>query len=455
MNADPVPSAAPPAARRVAVTPAAARARARRRLAIALWSLGVGALAIYVLNAIVPSWSFPLDEWIFRPFLPTMRPLGNDFRVGIYLPAELVRAGRSPYEILNVYPPLVAVLGLPATVLDPQAAYVVHVVLLVAANAAAIALAVSLTARVVSSASPRHAWAAARVAPALTLVVAFLAFTSYGFLFSVERGNIDVFPLLLSLAMLWLVANRRRALWLQVVLLALAVHLKIYPLVLFPLLLWVHGVRCLLPFAAVNAAFLSVLGRGRIREFVEGISVAVNNPATWTGNHSAAVFTRTVLEPSRLAFPGAATLLALVPLALVAAGALVLWRRGRTPVNLLLAFALAVPAMNLVPATSHDYKLVLLWAPTAILLLGAVLDWVVAGTARPAVTIAILLVLTALLSHGYTIVAPYVVAEPAWLANRYVWILLLQLLVLVEVLAPAGVFRSHATNPAAPAPANA
>jgi hypothetical protein len=98
--------------------------------------------------------------------------------------------------------------------------------------------------------------------------------------------------------------------------------------------------------------------------------------------------------------------------------------------------------MNVGPATSHDYKLVMLAAPLAILLLGEVLNYAVDGGWRPIATIAFLLVLTGLLTHAYTMMIPYVVSEPGWLANRYLWILLLQGVAFVEVVAARGVFRS-------------
>lgn len=427
----------------LSTSPGLATRRLRRRVAIVLWALGLSVLGIYLLNAVVPAWNFGIDQWVFPPTLPTMRPLGNDFQVGIVRPAELLRAGLSPYANGSFYPPLVAVLGLPSTFLDPQAAYVIHALLLVVANVASLVVAVAIARRAFGGPSLSHAASARRIAGPLLLILGFLGITSYGFIFSLERGNYDAFPLLLGVVMLWLLVERPQALWLQAMLLALAVHLKVYPLVLVGLLFWVHRWKSLLPVASLNVALLFMLGWGPVKEWLSFIAMAQNDPAVWVGNHSAASFAALALAPAGLSFRNDGRLLALLPLALLAIGALVLWRRGFTPVNGILAFALAVPAMNLVPATSHDYKLVLLAVPMAMLVFGEAVNFAVDGGWRPAATLAVLVVLMGLLSHAYTNVRPYVVAEPAWLANRYPWILLLQLVAFTEVVAPFGVFLSR------------
>jgi hypothetical protein len=425
---------------------AGSRAAVALRTRIALWTAALGALAAWLANSLLLSWDFERSEWMFPRWLPTMRPFGNDFFTGIYEPAVRLREGID--ALPSFYPPLVTLLGVPATFFDRNEAYVLNAMTLVAANVASLVLATGIARTVFGSVSRVHRTVLSRVALPVLLLSGFTMFTSYAFLFSIERGNYDALAVLPCIAVIWLLVHRPDALWAQTILLAVAVHLKVYPLAIFPVLFWRHRWRSLLPFAIVNVALLFVLGWGPIRAFLVGIRSAAGAPAIWSGNHSGASFALVALGPAGLSFRGDKIVLALLPLAVLAAGALVLWRRGFSPGNALLAYVLAVPAMNLVPGTSHDYKLVILGAPMAVLLLGEVVAYAVEGGWRPITTVGALLVLTGLLTHAYELVAPYMFAEPGWLVDRYLWILLVQLIALGRVVAPGRTFYFGARAPA-------
>ena len=85
-------------------------------------------------------------------------------------------------------------------------------------------------------------------------------FTSYPFLFSIERGNYDIIALLFTLVSIDLLIRTQKTLWLQVILLSIAIHLKIYPAALLILLFFKHGKKIFLPVLVVNGAFLFILG---------------------------------------------------------------------------------------------------------------------------------------------------------------------------------------------------
>jgi len=53
--------------------------------------------------------------------------------------------------------------------------------------------------------------------------------TSYGFMYEIDRGNIDLYALVFSLLAMWLTIRSSRSAWLPAAVLALAIGLKLYP----------------------------------------------------------------------------------------------------------------------------------------------------------------------------------------------------------------------------------
>ncbi len=123
------------------------------------------------------------------------------------------------------------------------------------------------------------------------LVLAFLEVSSYGFLFSVERGNFDIYPHVAALLGLWLMLRKPSWMWLQVACFSVAVHLKVYPAILFVLVLWKHGWKSLLPLAAINGLLLVSLGWENAAIFLNVVTRDSDRLRQyWVGNHSAASF---------------------------------------------------------------------------------------------------------------------------------------------------------------------
>jgi hypothetical protein len=83
----------------------------------------------------------------------------------------------------------------------------------------------------------------------------------------------------------------------------------------------------------------------------------------------------------------------------------------------------SVPLMNFIPATSHDYKLVLLGAPLAMLLFFLSLEYGWSGSWTRALQIAAAAALAAVLALSHA-------RLPVELGNKYPFILALQMVLL-------------------------
>jgi hypothetical protein len=400
------------------------------RLRIAIYAVGLGALAIYFVNNILGSIDFSANYWTFPRLIPTQVPPGSDFYVGVYRPSLEFRHGYSPYEIPNAYPPFMVVWGIPFTFFSPSTAYVIQILGLLFANAAVL----WLTFRLASDAfqpigAPPAKGDAAFI---LTLMVGFVHLTSYGMLFSLERGNYDIYPILLGLGALWLMIHRPGWLWPQMLLLSIAAHMKIYPAILFLLVLYLHRWRAILPAAVCNTGLLLLLGWKRVFEFLHWVKSNNEFCRYMPINHSMNSFAATVLVPHWGLSPETARRFVLVPLLIWALGAIVLLRRQPfSPANALLLFALSIPPMELVPNVSYDYKLVMCSVPLGVLLYGCVMRFAADGSKRAALIACLLLVLAANLSRSYVVTLKY-----PWLTSKCPTILVLELLVLLAVLVP-------------------
>jgi hypothetical protein len=422
-----------------------------RRLQWAMTLVGLAVIFAFFLNRLIPCIDLTKGLWICPVTIPAMPPVGADFHQGLYQPAKLWRSDQSPYSIINVYPPFVTVVGLPFTLLKPLTAYRVFAVGLFLANLTTLWLAISLAISVFAGRWPRTV--AQNLALPLLVALGFLHFTSYGFDFSLERGNYDVWPGLLSLLTVWLLIHRPSWFWPQLILLSLAVHLKIYPAILFLLIFWRHRWRSILPAMVLNGGLACILGYKVLPELYAWLKMAIVGNSSTTINHSGISFWDSVMVPL-FHVPGSAGKLALVtPFALWLIGVVVLWRRGPTPVNLLRLYVISIPLMNVLPSLSFDYKLVILTAPLAILLVDSILKFAGDGSRRAGVTVVLLLLAAGLMARSYLVDTPY------WLANKYPCILLIQVLGVLAALvsrdSPTGSTGDAPQSCAPPAPSRA
>ena len=142
--------------------------------------------------------------------------------------------------------------------------------------------------------------------------------TSYGFMYEIDRGNIDLYALVFSLLAVWLTIRSPRSAWLPAAVLALAVGLKLYPAILVVLLFWRYRWRALLPVVVTTAAALLIAGPTALRHSLVALSAVQGGArAEWWGQDSATAMAHVLRDhtgwaPSWVWYP-----LLIVPLASV------------------------------------------------------------------------------------------------------------------------------------------
>jgi hypothetical protein len=340
------------------VTALVAAGVGRKSLNAVMW-LGVVAVAGW-------GWNF-LAQWlrwgsaVWGILLPLARPTGLDFRDGLYDPARSFSTARSGW------PPLTLLLGRPFTLVSFSTGYAIQVCILVALAIAAAVLSAKLAAKAVCV--PDASGQGRKVdGTTIAVVMGFWLMTSYGFMFEVERGNIDLYALVFSLASVWLMIRFPKSAWLPAAALAVAIGLKLYPAVLLVVLVWRYRWRALVPAVATIVAVMAVGGLANLHHSLTALSSIQAAPVRlgWLNESAAALAHQlrhdTSWAPSWILYP-----LLLVPLTLWGSTLLLLIGRGCSDRRIVLAAAACVPVMVVVPTISNDYKLVLSVFPLAVL----------------------------------------------------------------------------------------
>jgi hypothetical protein len=408
--------------------------RPRKRLAAGLGIIVLGVVATSLANQLLPHINLSKRVWEPLYLSPRMYPIGTDFRSGLFYPAKYLLEGKSPYDYYNsVYAPLAIVAGVPFRLLDVDRAYLAQVIVLCMLNVATLWLALKIASRVFDRPAPeRGDWAADATTIAIFLAMAVVTFESYGFQFSIERGNFDIYTQLPALLGLWLLITRPRSLWLQVLCFSIAAHLKLYPTILFVLVVWRHGRRSVFPLVIVNSLLLLCTGPANTLQFIRVMVGYAQSPYVWIGNHSAASFGQMV--DGYLIAHGWAPVPSLVfyvgPLVVWALGATAIWRRGVAPDRLVWLYILSVPLMALLPSTSHDYKLVLMSAPVAMTAYALVEGYRSGGKCLRLLQLAALMLLVLVLTRSYTMLPPV-------MGNKYPFILALEIVFVWIMLYPS------------------
>ena len=385
--------------------------------------LGLGMVAVCVLigylvnhhNINTTTWTWE-QEYLFPPGMPA----GNDFRNGLYRPAETLLHGQNPYTV-TWFPPFTVLLAMPFQLLDEDHAYLAQVIVLVVMNIATLGMALGLSRKAFAPNAGSQKAIAGLLAFPLFCAMALWQETSYGFIWSIERGNFDIYAAFAAVTGVWLMMARPRWIWLQVLCFSIAAHLKIYPAILFVLVVWKHGWKSLVPLAVVNLALLMSMGPANVAPFLGNVRGAVQYPKIFAGNHSAAVFAITVnaVLAKRGLGPVSALWFYALPTAAWALGFLHLVRQGYNDAGAMWLFALSVPMMNVIPPSSNDYKLVLLGAPLAVALFFVVQAYASTGRLVRLVQTIVLGALAAALAVSY-------VHLPVDLGTRYPLILTLE-----------------------------
>jgi hypothetical protein len=397
--------------------------------------LGVIALAGVAWNFFVYSLKFGNAVW--GMLVPRARPIGVDFRDGLYDPA------RTFSTVHSGWPPLTLLLGRPFTMVGFSTGYAIQVCILVALAVAAAVLSAGLATR---AACPPETSVQARKVDArlLALVMGFWLITSYGFMYEIDRGNIDLYALVFSLLAVWLTIRSSRSAWPPAAVLAVAIGLKLYPAILLVVLFWRYRWRALLPAVVTTLAVLLVAGPANLRHSLVTLnSIQAGVHAEWWGQDSATAMAHVLRDhtswaPSWIWYP-----LLIVPLGAWAVTMVALFRRGWSDRGAVLAAAACVPPMAIVPAVSNDYKLVLCVFPLAVLA-------VVVATMRREPGAAWVVLFGALAFTMIFLARSTILVAPSLQASKYTLLVVLQVLLVAVVLMTGRERTQPAATPAGP-----
>ena len=293
--------------------------------------------------------------------VPVLHPTGRDFLEGLYQPGLAFSTARS------IWPPFTVVVGWLFARMPEHSAYSVELAVLTLCAAGSAALSADLAMAATALQWGQRKESAQKGLLIFALMLAWTV-TSYGFIFALERGNIDLIALFFSLLGVWLIVRHPRLMWLSAFSLAVAVNLKLYPLILLGILFWRYRWRAVLPAVVSTVVLFSAAGLTNARFSVQNlIGGGGAGPYLWVGNQSAASYASILHDAFGLDPVWTGWLLLLATMGIWAWTMVVLVRRGFSASRAVLAAAAAVPVMGILPSTSHDYKLVLLVLPLAVL----------------------------------------------------------------------------------------
>ncbi|HCS38835.1 MAG TPA: hypothetical protein DIW44_04525 [Anaerolineaceae bacterium] len=402
-----------------------------------------GFLLIFLLNNVTTH--FELGTWLYREtrIFPTFPPAGNDFRVGYYRPAfylidtRFSAIGPNGTYPSN-YPPLVALSSLPYALFDMTTAYAIHVVLLIAANLACLIMALIFVKKIIFLKTGLEEFSVNIISFILFFLVASYIFSSYFFFYSIERGNTDIFALFYCFCSFWVLIKNPNKIWLQVILLSVAVHFKIYPIILFALLFFKHGKKLILPTVIVNVIFLFCLGPNMAWAFLKSMSsggegVGIGNAWSNVANHASYSFSIGIDSSSGEYLSNTFFLIwaisFLVPLLIwgITTIAVILSKYDVT--KAILIFMSSIPLMGLLPTVSMDYKLVINGA-AIILLTGLITKLFITKFAWfDVIQVLLLIGVFLMMSRSYAFIPNTMV----FIQNKYIWLLFLEIFMALNI----------------------
>jgi len=249
--------------------------------------IGIGFGLIFFYNNIFPM--IDTDDWLFSNFRSfyLMDVVGLDFRTGIYRPPHMVLNHENIYvPMRSNYPPFTILFFMPLQILDENSAYLFAVFLYLIANIFSLYLIAVLVSEVLFKRLSIQKPVIYMMGISTLFVMIWYALSSYPFLFTIERGNYDSIAFLFAVLFVYFSIKKPQSIWLQVILLSIATHLKMYPAVLFVILLINHGRKIILPTILVNIILLLSLGYNNALLFIGVIIRYSLAPVTWVGNHS-------------------------------------------------------------------------------------------------------------------------------------------------------------------------
>ncbi|MCE1253813.1 MAG: DUF2029 domain-containing protein [Anaerolineae bacterium] len=304
-------------------------------------------------------------------YIPIKDPIGHDLALTTSFSETWFVKHETPYNGLNLYPPLSMLVYAPLVGLSPSLVYKLFTLL-------------NLVAYVVLCAW--LPWRIHKGKDISTLLVFFLVggLFSYGFQFELERGQYNSLTFLICLFSVYLFHYHPRWRWLAYVLFTVSIHFKLFPAIFVLMFVddwkdWKGIFKRMGLLLGLNLAALFVLGPQMVWDFINGVLTlgAQSDIFIWVGNHSIRSFSEAalpqILEAYHQPAPSALTLsivqwvLLGFVLSCLLLVVVIAYRRNRPGLNPYLLMVCTLGAL-LIPSFSHDYTLAFLPAAMCILL---------------------------------------------------------------------------------------
>ena len=423
-----------------------------RKAFVPLLFLALCFLSIYFINNIYTL--INQDTWVFEypEVVPAYQLIGVDFRGAVFYPGKILLSSfnvyADPVKFVTLYPPLTIALALPFQLLSRFDAYTLQVVLLFISNLVCLILAaVLVNDYVFKKMGVDDAWTIATLL-AVFLMMAFNLFAGYPFLFSFERGNNDIFAMILSLSSLWVLLKHPNKIWLPVILLSLAVHIKIYPAILFMVLFYKHRLKIVIPAGIINVLFLFVLGPANAFGFLQTILHFTNLSQFWIGDHSAYSFGGALVEYTPILQPYLPALRAFLTYFPVLVWGVVWFaifqmkEQKYFEIFAIFGFIISIPVMEVFPSHSNDYKTVISASGTLILILLVLVKMYNQQRLRDYLQLFIIAVCLLFIGRGYN----QIDKAQMFLINKYPWIFILELLMAINILSFKRMIEKNLAN---------
>ena len=337
-----------------------------QRIFIALLILGLGVAAIFFFNNLFPRIDIEEGKLNNKDFyLPYSGGIGGDFRLGIYRPPQMLLDGVNIYETrATIYPPFVNLFFMPLQLFEEFDAYIFFVIILFFTNILSVGLAAVLFKEVLLDRLGLAKDASMLIALFLFFAMLIYTLTSYSFMLMVDRANYDSIAILLALLAVYLSIKKPESLWLQVILLSIATHLKIYPAVLFIILFLKHGKKMILPAVLVNIVLLLSLGLNNAWLFFQNMFRFTESSFNFAiSNHSGDFYARFLvrrLPKVKALFPVFSYLFKYLPVVIWGVSCYYIIRNLKFEKRALMILMVSIPLMCMFPAVSHDYKLIIM-----------------------------------------------------------------------------------------------
>jgi hypothetical protein len=316
---------------------------------------------------------------LFPEYVPIVDPVGLDLNYMLDYCTSWFTNHSTPYVGLNLYPPLAMVLFKPLLLVDRWSAFEIVTALTL--------LAYTLTALIIPAliVFPRKD---------ISIIALFfvLGLFSCGFHFELEKGQFNLIAFFFCSLGIYLFHRKPQYRYLSYILLTILIQLKIYPAIFLLMMIddwvdWKTNLKRFFALAAFNFLLLFAGGYCTFQDFIKAIQRQMINPNMAITNHSVKVFTQLLFRKIGFQeyFLGAGlsqnqirslvgyswiieiAIMGVISLCLLAI--LVKSYRLKLPGLNAYTFLACTIGMLVIPAVSNDYKLPLLTAPMAMLML--------------------------------------------------------------------------------------